>query len=190
MSNTKSGQGSVRNLDYIRSKDPKLYEALEDLLQHHQNLAQQVNGNSTGQPGPPPPISGLQVTANNGHFNAQIKDEGAVFRGVQYYIEHSESPNFTNPTVVHLGDSRSWDKFMGNTTRYFRAYSSYSSSPPGAPAYHGGAIPTPVVGGGIIGGPPVQESQGSGTGTPGQGLTGPGRIPFRSSTGVPPVRNS
>src|ERR1039457_3445715 len=179
---------SVRNLDYIRTKDPKLYEALSDIIQQHGNLAQQVNGNSTGPPAAPPSVSGVNVTAQNGHFNVQIQDQGPIYRGIQYYMEHADNPHFTNPTVVHLGDSRSWDKFLGSVTRYFRAYSSYSSSQPGKPVYHGGTPPLPVAGGGTVGGPSFQSPQGSGTGSPGQGLTGPGITPFRSATGAPPVR--
>ncbi len=180
---------TIRNLEYIRNKDARLYEAISDLLAQHNTLAQQVNGNGVASPTPPPAVSGIDVTAQNGHFNVQIQDQGNVYRGVKYFVEHADNPHFTNPTVVHLGDSRSWDKFLGNSTRYFRAYSSYASSPAGPAVYHGGAQnPRPVVGGGAIPGPPSQPSQGSGTGAPGEGLVGPGRTPFRSLTGVPPVR--
>lgn len=190
-------QQQVRNLAYLRSLSSKefpelgakLYEALTDIVGRQSNLEQQVNGNAQGQPAAPPAINALKVTAQNGHFSAAITDNGNVFRGIQYYIEHADNPQFTNPTVVHLGDSRNWDKFLGNTTRYFRAYSSYASSPPSAAAYHGGAAaPQAVAGGGSVGGPAFQASQGSGTGAPGQGLQGPGQAPFRSATGVPPVR--
>src|SRR6185369_9493 len=44
------------------------------------------------------------------------------------------------------------------------------------------------VGGGAIGGPDFLPSEGSGTGTPGQGISGPGPVPFRSDTGEPPIR--
>lgn len=188
----------IKNQDLIRQlASPELgafgsriLEALQGLDQQHQNLAQQVNGNSTGQPSAPPQIAGLTVKAQNGHFTASITDNAPIFRGIQYYIEHADNPHFINRMVVHLGDSRDWQGFMGNVTRYFRAYSSYSSSPSSPPAYHGGAgQPRAVTGGGTIGGPSFQDSQGSGTGGPGQGLQGPGQIPFRSANGAPPPRS-
>jgi hypothetical protein len=188
---------NVKNLDYIRglkSADfpdlgAKLYEALKSIGDQASNTQSQTNANPSGQPTAPPAINGLKVTGQNGHFNLAITDNNPIYRGIQYYAEHDTSPNFTNPQVIHLGDARNHNVFLGNQTLYWRAYSSYSSSPPSAPAYHGsGAAPTPVAGGGTIGGPAFQASQGSGTGSPGQGLAGPGIAPFRSKTGTPPVR--
>lgn len=188
----------IRNLDFIRqlsSEDlpgfgAKLYEALSDIAQQSDNHAQQTNANLQGAPLPPPAINNIAVSAQNGHFSVQIQDNGEIYRGVQYYVEHSDSPNFTNPQVIHLGDSRNHTVFLGDVTRYFRAYSSYASSPPSAPAYLGGSVPTPVTGGGPVGGPDFQESQGSGTGPAGAGLQGPGVAPFRSLTGAPPIRGN
>lgn len=178
-----------RNLDEIRAKDQKLFECLSDIISQHAVTSQQGNFNATGHPEPPPSIAGLRVTAANGHFSAAIDDPNPIYRGVQYFVEHSGSPNFTDPHVIHLGATRNHTVFLGNVTRYWRAYSSYSSSAPGAPAYHGGAgTPQAVTGGGSIGGPSFLASQGSGTGTPGEGLSGAGRVPFRSSDGVPPIR--
>jgi hypothetical protein len=188
---------SIRNLDYLRSLSSKefpdlgakLYEALADLDQQHSTLAQQVNGNSTGQPIAPPPIAGLTVTGQNGHFQIGITDTAPIYRGINYTVEHADNPHFINPHYIDMGHSRNHDLFLGNVTRYFRAYSSYGSSPPGPPLYHGtAASPKPVQGGGTVGGPSFLPSQGSGTGAAGEGLQGPGTIPFRSSTGAPPVR--
>ncbi|MGH9343306.1 MAG: hypothetical protein ACRD19_06040 [Terriglobia bacterium] len=188
----------IRNLDYLRSlstKDlpgfgAKLYETLSDLLQAHQNLSQQVNGNASGNPAPPPSIANLKVTGQNGHHNLAISDPNPIYRGVRYYAEFDTSPQFTNPRIVPMGDSRNANVFLGNGTYYWRAYSAYMSSNPSPPAYHGGAAnPQPVNAGGSVGGPLLQDSQGSGTGTPRQGLSGPGPIPFRSATGAPPVRS-
>jgi hypothetical protein len=178
----------IRNLDFIRAENPRLYEALSDILQQHQNLAQQVNGNSTGQPMPPPGIDKVTVTGQNGQFHIQIHHQAPIYRGIQYYAEFSENAAFTQPHIIHMGDSREYTQFLGNRTYFWRAYAAYSSSPPSAPAYHGGAQPKPVSGGGDIGGPMLLAPQGSGTGAPGEGLSGPGPIPFRSSTGQPPKR--
>lgn len=188
---------NIPNLDYIRGlRSPdfpdlgaKLHEALTSIAGQVTNIQSQTNANPTGQPTPPPPINGLKVTGQNGHFNIAIHDNNEIYRGVQYYAEYDTSPHFTNPQTIHLGDSRNHNVFLGNGTYHWRAYSSYASSPPSAAVYHGsGAAPTPVVGGGDVGSPAIQASQGTGTGTPGQGLTGPGIAPFRSATGVPPVR--
>lgn len=187
----------IRNLDYLRTLSTKelpgfgqkLYEAFSDLLQAHRTLAQQVNGNSSGNPAPPPAIASVKVTGQNGHHNIAIADPNQVFRGVRYYAEYDTSPQFSNPRVVPMGDSRNANVFLGNGTYYWRAYSAYMSSGASQPAYHGGAAsPQGVDAGGSVGGPLLQDSQGSGTGTPKQGISGPGPIPFRSNNGAPPVR--
>lgn len=180
---------TIRNLDYIRAQDPRLYEAFADLIQQHENLAQQVNGNSTGQPLPPPSIDGVTVTGQNGQFHIQIQHRSPIYRGIQYYAEFADNSGFSNPHTIHMGDSRENTQFLGNGTYYWRAYSAYASSPPSAPAYHGGAArPQPVSGGGSVGGPALLPPQGSGTGIAGEGLSGPGPVAFRSSTGKPPKR--
>ena len=180
---------AIRNLDYIREKDPRLYEALADLERQQANITQQANGNVTGHPAPPPPIDGLKVAGSNGHFSIAIQDQTPSFRGVNYYVEHADNPNFTNPHVIELGAARNHNVFLGNVTRYWRAYSAYSSSEPSAPAYQGDAsTPLPVAGGGAIPGPEFLPSEGSGTGAPGQGLAGPGILPWRSLSGLAPVR--
>lgn len=179
---------TIRNLDFIRNENPRLYEALQDIIQQHANTSQQGNLNPTGQPEPPPAISSLKVTASNGHFQVAINDPNPIYRGISYFVEHADNPQFTNAHIEELGSSRNANFFLGNVTRYWRAYSSYPSSAPGPPAYHGGSVPMAVVGGGSIPGPSFQASQGSGTGTPGQGLTGPGITPFRGS--IPPIRKN
>ena len=189
---------NVRNLNYIRalsSKEfpglgAKLYEALQDIIQQHTNLTQQVNGNGIGEPPPPPNIDSVAVTGQNGHFHISIQHTANFYRGVRYYAEYADNPHFTNPQIVPMGDSRNHTLFLGNGTYYWRAYAAYMSSAPGTPAYHGGtAQPQPVSGGGSIGGPALLSPQGSGTGQPGQGLQGPGTVPFRSSTGAAPTRS-
>jgi hypothetical protein len=184
---------AVRNLDFIRSMPDigaKLYETLSDLNAQHQTLAQQVNGSGVSQPAAPASINALTVTGQNGHFNVAITDNNPVYRDVHYWLEHADNPHFVNAHVVHMGQSRNTNLFLGNVTRYFRAYSSYASSPPSTPAYHGTATgaPLPVSGGGAVGGPNFTQSQSSGTGQPGQLLQGPGTEPFRSQNGAPPKR--
>lgn len=189
---------SIRNLAYIRSLatkempdiGQKLAEALQSIADAHNNVEQQTNGNGSGNPQAPPQIHALSVTAQNGHFQVAITDHNQnLYRGVQYFVEHADNPNFTNPHIVHMGTSRNMNLFLGNTSRYWRAYSSYPWSGPSSPVYHGGAgSPAIVSGGGSVGGPGFATSQGSGTGAAGVGISGPGPIPYRTTTGKPPVR--
>ena len=187
----------IQNIAYIRSLHSpdfpdlgaKLAEALQSIARQATNLEQQTNSNPAGEPQAPPTPNSLQVTGQNGHFNIAIKDNSAIYRGINYWVEHADNPHFTNPVIVPLGQSRNANLFLGNVSRYWRAYSSYSSSPPSDPVYHGTqGQPHLVNGGGSVGGPDFLPSESSGTGTAGQGLQGPGVAPFRSPTGVPPVR--
>jgi hypothetical protein len=185
-----------KNIDYIRQANewtPDLGAKLAELLQGHTqaivNTAQQTNANPIGPPQPPGKINGLNVTAENGHFNVAISDHNDIYRGVSYFVEHADNANFTNPVTEHIGTTRNWSKFLGNTTRYFRAYSAYHTSEPSEAVYHGdSATPLPVSGGGTVPGPPVAVSQGSGTGPAGVGMEGPGKEPWRSPNGAPPQR--
>ena len=187
----------IRNLDLIRSWKStengawgqRIYESLRDFLGQFTNLSQQVNGNGSGQPQAPHAINSVSVAAQNGHFSVAIQDTSEVYRGINYFIEHADNPAFTNPQIEHIGTSRNATFFFGSATRYWRAYSAYPGSPPSPPVYFGGsAQPTAVSGGGEIGPPAFQAAQGSGTGAAGTGLSGFGPIPFRSSTGAPPIR--
>lgn len=188
---------AFKNDAYIRSLSSKefpdlgskLVEALNDLAQQIANGHQQGNFNGKGAPLPPPTVDGLTVKGQNGHFQIAISDNNRIYRGVRYYVEHSDNPAFTNPHVIALGDSRNHSIFLGNVTRYWRAYSAYIGSGPSSPVYHGGsASPLAVQGGGTVGGPAFLQGESSGTGTTGTGLSGPGRAPYRSVNGAPPVR--
>ena len=189
---------SIRNLDFLRTMPPgvtlqevgaRLYEALSDVDAQQKVIAQQTNTNPTGQPLPPPAIDGLTVTGQNGHFHLQIQHGGEFYRGVGYHAEYADNPSFHKPHSIDMGASREHTVHLGNGTYYWRAFAAYASSPGGPPAYHGGAhSPQPVSGGGVIGPPALLDPQGSGTGAPGEGLSGPGPIPFRTSTGRPPIR--
>ena len=188
---------AIRNLDWMRGVrvegvpdfGAKLFEALSDIAQQHQTLAQQVNGNPTGGPLPPPAIDGLKVKAQNGHFQISIAHGGEFYRDVHYYVEHADNPQFTDAHTIHLGHSRNHNIFLGNVTRYWRAFAAYPTSAAGSPVYHGGPVaPLAVSGGGAAGGPAFLASQGSGTGNPTDALSGPGPVAFRSITGAPPIR--
>lgn len=189
---------NLKHLDYFKNVTFKeypdfgarLYELLSNAQQGVTNIEQQTNSNAQGDPPPPPAINALMVSANDGHFQIGINHEGAEFyRGVQYFIDHADNPNFINAHTIDLGTTRNHSIFLGNATRYWRAYAAYPGSKPGPMAYHGSpSQPKPVNGGGSIQGPAFSRSQSSGTGTTGQTGQGPGTIPYRTSTGKPPVR--
>jgi len=156
--------------------DPKrVYEALLSVQNAMTQLEQQTNSNSQAEPTAPPPIQGLKVsTGPGGEFQAAITDSGNVARGVRYMLEHADNPHFKNPHQVDMGISRNWSGHMGNQTLYWRAYSYYNPAAAGSAVYHGSqAQPMPVTGG--VSGVRAQ-SQGAGTGAPGQGLYGPGPV--------------
>lgn len=183
----------IKNLATIRSAQewtPSLAaqfaEALQSIALAHNNVESQVNGNATGGPQPPPKIDAVSVTGQNGFLHVAVHHDASFFRGIRYYVEHADNPQFTDPQVVALHDVRNVTIPVSGT-RYVRAYSAYSGSAPSEPVYHGSvAQPTPVVAGGI--GPALLPSQGSGTGQPGVGLQGPGKEPFRPVAGAPPTR--
>ncbi len=160
----------------------RLSQAFKAIVSQSSTTEQQGNSNPQGQPEAPPVPDGLQVSAANGHYSVRISDQNpGVKRDVRYWVEYDRSPQFTNPIQKDLGQSRNWDHFFGDDQLYFRAYSSYGSSPAGKPVYHGDeAQPIGVPGGGPVAAGTLLESQGSGTGAPGQGLVGPGPVPVRT----------
>jgi hypothetical protein len=183
----------IKELSFLKGVDhwtpeigAKLAEALLSIQQAHNNVEAQVNGNSTGGPQPPPAIQGVQVTGQNGYLHVAIQHDAPIYRGIRYYVEHSDNPHFKNPQVVALHDVRNVTIPVGGT-RYVRAYAAYSSSSPSEPVYHGSAVQPIAVNAGT-GGPALLPSQGSGTGTAGVGLEGPGKRPFRPIDGVQPIR--
>ena len=181
-------QVDFSNTEAMRQLGPKLYQAFLSHQTAINNVELQTNSDTSGQPTSPPAINNLVVTGQNGHFSYEITDHNEMYRGVHYFIEHADNPQFTNPTQIHVGPSRNGSIFLGSGSRYFRAYSSYGTSPSGPPVYHGGAAPAPVAGGGLVGGPRITNNQGSGTGAPGVGLVGFGPVQYRTTTGVPPTR--
>lgn len=172
------GNATYRNRNYIIQKDPRFAEALDDVLGAVNNTAAQVVASPSGVTAAPPDISQVTVTAADGIFDAAIKDGSPINRGINYFLEYSTDIGFTTPTVVDLGASRNWRRFLGDLTLYWRAYSAYPTSASSRPVYFGN--PTAVVGGGAAG-PTPNPSSGSGTGSDdGQdGGAGFGSLPER-----------
>lgn len=170
------GKVTVRNLEYIRHKDPKFYEALYDLQAALLPQAQD----------PPPRVTAINVASlGTGAVDVAITDTGEVNQGVSYFVEHADNPNFTNARQEHFGASRNGVIPIGSRIRYFRAFSQYQYPPsqPNDPIVFGGlGAPSGVAGGGTTT-PALQASTGSGTGSSNgqQSSWGFGKVRVRTS---------
>lgn len=170
-----------RNRAVILAKYPELAEAFDDVTRHVENVMNQTNSSPNGQLEPPPSPSSLSVTGSDGIFDAQIIDNNPVNRGINYFLEYSPTSDFKAPHTIDLGTSRNHRVNLGNQSLFWRAHSSYPTSPRSRPVYHGSpAFPKVVVGGGNSTGPTLQASQGSGTSLGASGSDGAfGNNPFR-----------
>lgn len=178
-----------KNRAQIASANPLLAEALDDILNRLNLMAQQTNANPTGAPPKPPQIGSLNVTAANGLIHAQITDGSPVQRGIVYHFESSTTSNFSQPTLLQSGPSRDYRGAVGSQTIYMRAYSQYPTGDPSEKVYHGTkAMPFPISPGGAPG-PAWPPSKGSGTaatnGT--QGGAGYGYVQQRGPSTEPPT---
>lgn len=164
--------GNYRNRSQIFQMNRLIAEALDDIQSQVNNVAQQTTASAQGGTNPPPNISNIAVSAANGVFQIIITDNAPVYRGINYFAEYSDTASFTQPHVLDLGASRTWRGFLGSGTFYWRAYSQYATSEPSNPVYFGSTNdPTPVAGGGVLAGPSLGSSTGSGT-APTDGKTG------------------
>ncbi len=165
----------------------QLYQTLRAMQTQTQNIAQQTNADPQGQPQAPPPLSAITVTPTASGHHISVTHPGEFYRGIEYHAEYSTNSHFTNAFPVYMGPAREHDVATGAKTLFFRAFAQYPTGSPGAPVYHGGATPIAVTGGVETA---LGSSQGSGTGRPGEGLSGHGIVAFRSLTGAPPVRKA
>lgn len=141
---------SPRNLKQITARDPILGPCLQDIVDAHNNVAQQTNASPVGTTPPPDKHSKLSVSGGGGYFSVQITDNTPSFRGKENFLEVSEDKNFSAGTVhvIHLGAAQSWYGNLGLKTLHFRSYSQYPTSPPGEPIYQydvngaGGSAPS------------------------------------------------
>lgn len=185
---------NLRNLDWLRSVKvegypdfgARLFEALNDTRGHLNTLEDQTNSNLNGIPAAPPNIQAVTVTPTAVGHHVTINHGADFYRGLSYHVESADNPHFTNPFPEYSGPAREINLATGSQNRYFRAFASYQNSGNTPIVYHGGQTPQPVKGGTVFAGAP-QQSQGSGTGLPGEGHSGFGTVPFRGSK--PPVRN-
>jgi hypothetical protein len=146
---------TIPDLLYAKQMDYRLW----NILKHMANFLLPPE-----QP-PPPPVTGINVQSlGNGNLDVTLVDSGAVNRGVNYFVEHADNPNFINPRIEDFGTSRTKVFHIGSNSRYVRAYSAYSNphSTANTPTNFGGPAPTLVSAGGAAT-PVLQASTGSGT---------------------------
>ena len=177
----------LRNLkiDGVPEFGARMAELVSDLVSNDKQIAQQTNSSLTGTPAPPPPLQSVTVTPTEVGHHVSITHEGDFYQGIAYHVESSASPNFTNPFPEYTGPGREVNLATGTQNLHFRAFASYLNGQNTAPVHHGGVTPVPVKGGTNV---PRGTSQGSGTGRPGQGISGYGPVPFRGSK--PPQRST
>lgn len=182
-----------RNLAWLRSLQipgvpefgSRMNELISDLVANDQQLAQQTNSSLDAIPGPPPPLQKVVATPTETGMHVSITHQGDYYRGNFYHVEYADNPHFTNPFPAYSGPAREIDIPTGSKTLYVRAFGSYANSGNTSTVFHGGSTPQPVTGGTAS---PLGTSQGSGTGKPGQGISGFGPTPFTSGNGKAPVR--
>jgi hypothetical protein len=154
----------------------KLFEAFQALIDQT-NQAHANAGVSASTLAPPPRLDDFQVTKDtNGFVYFGIKHNAPIQKGIQYFVEHADNPAFTGAHLHVETTSRNPPPlFIGNSTRYFRAYAMYQGSNVPSPIMNfGGETPTAVTGGGTA---PAAFQQSFGAGTaptdgskPGQGF--------------------
>lgn len=134
-----------------------LSEALEDIQTAVNQGFSTLGASPNTTLDPPGTIQGLTVkTDGNGNVHAVINDNNPITKNLHYFVEHDTDPAFSQPHVYHLGASRTLGPMPlpnfdddGNPQQfYFRAYSQYPGSKPGAVINFGGTAPTAVTPGG------------------------------------------
>lgn len=128
---------SPRYLRQIKAKYPDIGNCLQDVVDAHNNVAQQANASPVGVTPGPVSHSALKVTGGNGFFSAQITDNSPSFRGKENFLEVSEDAAFPENKVhvMHLGASQSWYGYLGPKKLHFRSYPAYPTSGPASPIY-------------------------------------------------------
>lgn len=182
---------SVRNLAWLRSlkiegvpdAGARLHEIVQDLMKGTNTLEQQTNSNLDGVPAPPPRLQAMTVTPTSVGHHVSINHGASFYRGIYYHVETSDNAHFSNPFPAYSGPAREIDLATGAQKLYFRSFASYQNSDNTTTIFHGGSVPQPVTGGTHV---PRGVSQGSGTGRPGEGVSGFGTLQYRGNN--PPER--
>ena len=134
---------ALSDLQHLNTLDPsgRLLAMMKKLEQGINNTAQQVNASPVGATEAPPQISGIAVVPKGGGVHqVTLQDNNPVNRGIFYFADYSQDPNFSTFTTVNMGPSRQIDVPAGTGDLHWRGYSQYQTSPPSEPVYHGVAV--------------------------------------------------
>ena len=172
---------TIRNRGYIQNvkispnqgtlEGYKIAEAFDDVGGAVSNVANQLASSPDGTPITPPNVGAFQAKhIGSGTLHFSITDNGKIQRAINYVVELSDNPSFSNSQYVHFSPSRNgFVPNLPNGSWYMKAYSQYQhGGPPSSPVVHG---PIVVAGSSSTG---LLSSQGSGTGAPGQTNQGAG----------------
>lgn len=177
----------VPNLDWIKSWNPLLGEALESLVNAHENIAQKLSVNPQGSTVAPAPPSAVNVTANaSGIHRISWSDSNPRTRNLHYIHEWDHDSSFANgQSTITSGHRQLSIPIAGGTKPVFhRVCAQYPDGARSTWVYFGSPTnPTGVVDGAPTAGPLPHTSTGSGTSSvPGHGL---GQEKFVSSQALP-----
>jgi hypothetical protein len=150
------------HLGRIEGQDPYVAETFRAILTAVNGHAKISGVDPVGRFPAPAAPSQIAVAAANGFFDVVVTDANPL-RGVEYWLEWDQSPNFPAPRQIHLVGARNWYGQLGNLTLYWRAAAQFFGSNLSAWTVYGGATPIAVVGGGAAG-PAPMASSGSGAG--------------------------
>lgn len=135
MANT-SASLNPRNLQQIRGRDEVLGNCLKDIVDAHNNVAQQVNASPVGITPSPQSHAALSVVGGGGYFSATITDNSDSFRGKEHFLVASEDKSFgSGGHMIHLGASKTWYGYLGPKVLHFASYPSYPTTGPAQPIY-------------------------------------------------------
>lgn len=165
---------SVRNLARIRQMWPEIGEAISDLQNAQNNVAQQVNASPVGTTPAPQPHSKLVVVGGGGIIDVAVTDNSEQYHGNHHFFDYTMDGWKTFHTKP-MGPAKNWRGALGSGKIETRSYTQYPTSPPSSFVYHA-AVDTSIGAE-----PAMQAGQGSGT-----GLAGFGEVPYNAVT--PPKR--
>jgi len=123
----------IRNLDYLRNADrPRLEAVTGRVCMKPCRIS--ICRLESSEPDEQQPDWGTATArfaawhtgySRDGYMHVALNDQGPLYRGVKYWVEHADNPNFTN--AVHTQASgtelRNHTEFIGNQTRYVQAIS-------------------------------------------------------------------
>jgi hypothetical protein len=181
----------IPNLDWVKSWNPLLGEAIDALALHIDNIAQKAGVNPQGSVVAPTPPSSINVTANaSGIHRVSWTDNSPRTRNLQYVHEWDTSSTFANgqPTVTSGHRQLSIAISGGTQPVYHRVCSQYPDGSRSPWVYFGSPTnPTGVVDSATVAGPPAHPTTGCGTSsTAGHGLGQEKFVSSPAAPGIPP----